>query len=44
MQTLVFCAQIIGLGIMFVLATFGILIAIAYSRPQPWAPEMPDRE
>jgi hypothetical protein len=44
MQTLLFCAQIIGLGTMFVVVMFGILIAIAYSRPQPWAPEMPDRE
>jgi hypothetical protein len=44
MQTLLFCAQIIGLGTVFVLGILGLLIAIAYSRPEPWAPEMPDRE
>jgi hypothetical protein len=44
MQTLLFCAQIIGLATLFIVAMFGILIAIAYSRPQPWAAEMRDRE
>jgi hypothetical protein len=44
MQTLLVCAQIVGLGTMFILAMFGILTAIACSRPEVWRPGMPDRE